>query len=836
MTKKNQRPNLKLLVVLIFLLHRSDFTSAEVYFHPSLIEKHGAEASDVDLSHFQNNQSLLPGKYRVDVFVNQKYKFSDEVDFTQGDDKSKLIPHFSQEQIKLLDFTSKVHVPTEKTDFMVQDLVPDGVVNFDDKNLSVNLSIAQIYMVQYPQGYVAPSSFDHGINSLFLNYQLFGSSTAYKKNYAPNESSNYLNLQSGLNLGAWRFRNYSLYQYSSKDGSSWDNVQTYAQRDIQSLHSQLVLGEYYLSSELFDVFSFKGAYLFSDEVMRPDSMMGFAPTVRGIAKSNAMVEIKQSGHVIYQKEVPPGPFEINDLYQTFSADQIEVTITESDGEKRTFYQSVTSLPILEREKKYRYNLVAGRFNDTVPANVKKPYFGLGTLVYGFPYGVTGYIGAIGSNDYQAYVTGLGKSMGKFGVASIDVTYANSQLNNTVKQNFSGQQYRFQYLKQFKTDTNFSLNYSAYSKTPYFNFSDATEFSGTLSDIYQNQKKSRLQLSITQNFSRFGSLYLTHDQTQYREGGTKTLNTGLGYLYSFGNQASMTVSYSLQEECCEKKRTNQFSLGFSFPLFPKKTERATVNYQYTVDNDNQGTHSASISGSLLKHNQFSYSVQANHADKNTSGSVSLGYLARQMQLNAGYSQDSYQDRFNYGVSGGIVAHSGGVTLSQPMTDNIVLVDTNGISDIRLTNKRTILTDRNGYAVLPYASPYRQNEVEIDVEDFDPDTEAMISSVRLTPTRGAVVKATYDVQRGRKILLTLKHNGKALPFGTMVHAYHANGGKTSHGIVDTTGQVFISGLTGQETIKADYKNEPLCSTTLNLDKKQSNNSQSDVLIEKLVLDCE
>ena len=44
----------------------------------------------------------------------------------------------------------------------------------------------------------------------------------------------------------------------------------------------------------------RGALLASDDEMLPDSQRGFAPVVRGIAKSNAEVSIEQNGYVIYR--------------------------------------------------------------------------------------------------------------------------------------------------------------------------------------------------------------------------------------------------------------------------------------------------------------------------------------------------------------------------------------------------------------------------------------------------------------------------------------------------------------------------------------------------------
>jgi len=72
--------------------------------------------------------------------------------------------------------------------------------------------------------------------------------------------------------------------------------------------------------------NFRGVRMDSDERMRPDSQRGFAPIVRGIAQSNAMVSISQLGQEIYQTNVPPGPFVIDDLYPTGVGGDLLVTI------------------------------------------------------------------------------------------------------------------------------------------------------------------------------------------------------------------------------------------------------------------------------------------------------------------------------------------------------------------------------------------------------------------------------------------------------------------------------------------------------------------------------
>lgn len=39
--------------------------------------------------------------------------------------------------------------------------------------------------------------------------------------------------------------------------------------------------------------------------MLPDSQKGFAPTIRGIARTNAQVTVRQNGYVLYQTYVTP---------------------------------------------------------------------------------------------------------------------------------------------------------------------------------------------------------------------------------------------------------------------------------------------------------------------------------------------------------------------------------------------------------------------------------------------------------------------------------------------------------------------------------------------------
>lgn len=62
------------------------------------------------------------------------------------------------------------------------------------------------------------------------------------------------------------------------------------------------------------------------------------------------------------------------------------------------------------------------------------------------------------------------------------------------------------------------------------------------------------------------------------------------------------------------------------------------------------------------------------------------------------------------------------------------------------------------------------------------------VTVIPTHGAIARATFNVQIGGKVLMTLKYGNKSVPFGAIVtHGENKNGS-----IVAENGQVYLTGL--------------------------------------------
>ena len=807
-------------ITILWLLMSSGSHASEIFFNPDALAIQGisGELTDVDLSFFEEKSYFPPGVYQVDIYLNDHYVLTDMVTFTERRDKKKLLPIISPEM------ANRLHIQQEHYPLIMEQLELDGDVKADflSRSNQLRLSLPEAYLLRIPRGWTDPTLWDQGINALRVNY-LF---TGFHSNNTggANDESYFLSLNNGLNLGAWRVRNNATYRDSRQEKREWNSLQTYVQRDIQGWKSQLTLGEYESPSELFDGFSFTGVMLESDEAMRPDSMRGYAPVIRGTALSNARVIIKQGGFILYEKEVSPGPFIIDDLYQNSSGERLEVIIRESNGEERIFYHDFSAVPIMERDGSFRYSLLAGkyRYGDI---KTDEPEFTLGTLVYGLPYDSTLYAGLLGAKDYYAGILGAGKSFGQLGALSFDATYTNNKMQGDAfyQHNYqqSSQSYRLQYAKKFTTtDTYFTFAAQHYEQG-YLSFKDAVTYAQSLPRDHK-QIKTRYNLQLSQYLGDFGSLYFSANQQKRWDNEGKDYYLNAGYSYTGWKNINYTFNYSHNKNE-QLESDSQFSFAVRIPFDALLKHQSNVNYQYLQSKNGRTLHTASFSGTALENRNLSYSLQHSiDSGKQSSGdtsAASLSYLGAKGRVSTSYSHDDYSDRFNYSLSGGIVAHRHGVTLSQPMGETIAIIDTEDVADVPLKNHTAITTDYFGNAVLPHVVTYRENQINLDVDKLEFDVDTINSARTIIPTRGAVVRASFGVKQGYRSLVTLQYHQRPLPFGTIV-SVTTEDGKYISGIVGEGGDVYLSGLEKNNRLDVTLPQQQHCSANYRIDASSYN----------------
>ena len=157
----------------------------------------------------------------------------------------------------------------------------------------------------------------------------------------------------------------------------------------------------YLTGHRYRAMTGLGAKLVTDDSMLPPNLQGYAPKVTGVARTNARITISQQGRVIYQSQVAPGPFRIQELYKAISG-TLDVQVEEQDGRVQNFKVGTAAPPHLTRHGMVRYKLAAGK-----PTDWKH-------LIQGDPfttdefYGWSLFGGLVASKNYAALAAGPAK--------------------------------------------------------------------------------------------------------------------------------------------------------------------------------------------------------------------------------------------------------------------------------------------------------------------------------------------------------------------------------------------------------------------------------------------
>ncbi|HCI9258219.1 TPA: fimbrial biogenesis outer membrane usher protein [Escherichia coli] len=123
------------------------------------------------------------------------------------------------------------------------------------------------------------------------------------------------------------------------------------------------------------------------------------------------------------------------------------------------------------------------------------------------------------------------------------------------------------------------------------------------------------------------------------------------------------------------------------------------------------------------------------------------------------------------------------------------------NVKIENQTGIHTDWRGYAILPFATEYRENRVALNANSLADNVELDETVVTVIPTHGAIARATFNVQIGGKVLMTLKYGNKSVPFGAIVtHGENKNGS-----IVAENGQVYLTGLPQSGKLQVSWGND-------------------------------
>lgn len=806
-------------------------------FDPGLLND---DAKNVDLMLFEAG-AQLPGVYPVDIILNDSRVDSREMFFhiaydSEGNPylktcltRNMLINYGIKTEMypRLFRKTGKENEVGEKEEDCADlSVIPHATEMFQFSSQQLRLEIPQAALRPPLKGLAPEVLWDNGITAFLMNWQANVSRSEYRK-YGRSASDNFwLSLEPGFNFGAWRIRNLMTWSKTSAQPGNWESVYTRAERGLNNIKSRLTLGDDYTPSDVFDSLPFRGVMLGSDESMVPYNQRAFAPVVRGVARTQARIEVRQNGYLIQSQTVAPGAFALTDLPLTSSGGDLQVTVLESDGTIQVFSVPFTTPAIALREGYMKYNVTVGQYRPSDSA-VEHSLLGQLTSIYGLPYGFTAFGGVQMAEHYLAGALGGGWSLGDLGAISFDSIYARSQMKG--KNNETGNTWRIRYNKSFElTDTSFTVASYQYSSAGYHslpNVLDSYRDSRTGSYNTSENRRRRTTVNLTQPIGTLGSVSLYGSRDEYRDNRAKQDSIGVTLGGSWKNiswsvNGSRNRNFGLYKGHGGKTE-NRISLWTSIPL-GRWLGRAANDIRATTQilkSSGQNTrYEVGMNGNAFDRRLYwdiSEEMVPSNENSSASSRLNLRWQGTYGELTGMYGYSSHMRQMSAGISGGMVAHSEGITLGQEMGDTTALVVAPGVSGASVEGWPGVRTDYRGYTLAGYMSAYQENVITMDPLTFNENAEVVQTDTKVVPTKGAVVKANFETKVGARALITLKrHDGSPVPFGSVVTLEGVKGSLSSVGVMGNNGEVYMSGLPKKGNLKIVWGEKSQCNAPYNL----------------------
>lgn len=776
------------------------------------------QGSAVSLSHFNSGKWIPAGQYRVDVFVNQTLLGREDVLFLP-DSAENPEPCFTFDFVKHAPFI--IDVPEQnavRTCLPIQKWVQGATFVFDLTRLRLDLSVPQARMRREPRAYLSPDKWDSGESVMFSNYSVSVQENRHRT-FGPSRYG-FVGLNSGVNLGMWRFRQQSTLNMTDRGGMysrRWNALRTYAQRALPGIQSEMTLGDSFVSDSLFDSVGFRGLNLRTDPRMLPDYLRTYVPEVRGAATSNARIIVRQNQQVIYETNVTPGPFVISDLAASSYQGDLEVEVLESNGQSRRFIVPYSAVPESMRPGVGRYSFTVGQLRGDLDQS-PNDLFGELTYQRGFSNAITLNAGSRLARNYASFLGGgvLATRYGAFG-GNLTQAYSREQIASSM-----GWRMELNYSKHLET-TGTTVALAGYRHSTE-GFLDITEAMARRKRERPNdeqylspQQRNQWVFNLAQALGNYGQLSITGSSSDFYNEVPRDNQLQLAYFNTY-RQWGYGFSYT-RSKTPDGQSDDLSMLSVTVPLdstFSAPSLASSMSHRRQSGTQLQ----SSASGTFGQNQQGSYGVDVGRDNQQrstfTGASVQTRLAIGSVSGSVSQGQDFYQ--LGAGMRGSAVLHAGGLTLGPYLGETFGLVHAKGAEGAEVKYGQGARVNSDGYAVVPALSPYRYNEISLDSAQMDQHTELLNNQIKVAPYAGSAVVLRFDTLTGYGVLIrALDANSRPLPLGATV--------KDKRGrVIGTVGQASqiyarVEEQQGTLTVSLDDEGKKVCFLPYSLTNDQA-----------------
>lgn len=495
------------------------------------------------------------------------------------------------------------------------------------------------------------------------------------------------------------------------------------------------------------------------------------PGLSGEAVLPSTVDLFVNDSLRFTKQLPTGPFSIQDLPVVTGMGEARLVTTDILGRERVIFQPYYVTPRILKKGLHDYSYEAGfvRENYGLESNDYGKFIAVGTHRLGITDRFTGEIHTEVLAEQQA----LGLS-GVWLMPSIGVF--NTSLAASNSKNKQGGLLTLGYERQSRV-LGFGLNTQITSK----------EF---LQTGFQSSQPPPKQL--TQAFASWsagkGSFGLSYTLQNFRERERVEL-INVSFNTNFFDLGVLGLS-ALQFLSGDKASI----MGFTFTHVINS--RTTASANMTSQNGNAlGT--LQVQRNLPDGTGFGYQLSKGFgdSDRKTAGVIAQNDIGT-YGLEA--AQSMGENAFRATITGGVALINSGTFLTRRVGDSFALVDVPGFSGVRVyaDNQVVATTNSDGHAFIPRLRPYQKNALRIEQADLPMNVQIDSVDLNVIPRFRSGVVAKFPVkQQQQGTIKVMTENSKPIPAGAVAFSTGAN----KEFPVGLEGEIFLTGLINKNHIK-------------------------------------
>ncbi|MEP8861301.1 fimbria/pilus outer membrane usher protein (plasmid) [Enterobacter asburiae] len=601
-----------------------------------------------------------------------------------------------------------------------------------------------------------------------------------------------LGTEAGFNAGNWIVR--SRQTFSRFNGENvLQHQNAYAQRSFDGIRKVLQAGQISLSSSMFGTGQVLGFQMFPEMALQ-DSRGG-PGLVEGIADSQSVVEVRQSGVLIYTTTVPAGPFRLEGFPTLNTRTDLAVTVTGAEGGKRSF--NVPAAALLRNGIAPATGLSFGAGKPEQQGSAESPLLATVAAGWSITPGATLNAGALGSTLYRAAAASMDSQPFSTTLLSLKTTMAQDNRHGNKGGLLSAS------LSQPLTER-IGINFNVSQQTEgYRELSDALQ-----ADSQNTTARPRRQAGGGVNWSNnlLGTFSLSWARSNNFDGEHADYLRG-GWSRQF-DRAYLALSLERSTGSGNDKGSRAY-LTLNVPF---GNSRSVSSYHNTSSKNSRA--GMRYSDRSVRDFGWSLSGERDFRSQMSSGSATADWVTPVSQLGASVSRyANINTTWSARASGSAVAHNHGVTLSPyRVGDTFGVAKVGNERGVRLeTPAGTAWTDRRGYAVLPSLSGYKRSAIQVDTRSLEKNIDIDNAWHEIEAARGSVSSVNFNVVHTRRVLVDVNvSQAKSLPYGASV--FDRDGKFIT--VVGNNGTVFINDAKNNMKLDVETQGERLCSFTLSL----------------------